>query len=104
MKKSFIVKVRWDTEGDFYSEGETLEDAERNLLQKINDPKSIVPAPLAIGGVANTMRIMIGEGYESDIKNPDPIVQINNHICPTCGNTRVSKSETICWKCGSKLQ
>ena len=30
---------------------------------------------------------------------------VNNHVCPTCGNNRVSKppAEITCWKCGGKL-
>lgn len=28
---------------------------------------------------------------------------INDHICPCCGNDRVSKSERSCWKCGGSL-
>jgi hypothetical protein len=30
-------------------------------------------------------------------------VAINDHICPSCGNKRVSKSEKSCWKCGNSL-
>lgn len=33
----------------------------------------------------------------------DILPAINNHICPTCKNDRVSKSEKSCWKCGNKL-
>jgi hypothetical protein len=32
-----------------------------------------------------------------------PDVAINNHICPTCGNTRVSACEKSCWRCGNSL-
>jgi hypothetical protein len=28
---------------------------------------------------------------------------INDHTCPTCKNTRVSKCERACWKCGGVL-
>lgn len=28
---------------------------------------------------------------------------INDHVCPSCGNTRVSKSEKTCWSCGNNL-
>lgn len=28
---------------------------------------------------------------------------INNHVCPTCKNNRVSKTENSCWSCGNKL-
>jgi hypothetical protein len=38
----------------------------------------------------------------------DPIVQtsagpVNDHVCKTCKNDRVSKTEVRCWKCGNKL-
>lgn len=28
---------------------------------------------------------------------------INDHTCPSCGNTSCSKSERTCWKCGNAL-
>lgn len=28
---------------------------------------------------------------------------VNDYVCPTCSNDRVSKNETVCWKCGGKL-
>jgi hypothetical protein len=28
---------------------------------------------------------------------------INDHVCPSCGNDKVSKTERSCWKCGGKL-
>jgi uncharacterized paraquat-inducible protein A len=28
---------------------------------------------------------------------------INNHVCPSCRNDRVNKSEKSCWKCGNPL-
>lgn len=28
---------------------------------------------------------------------------INDHVCPSCKNDRVSKTETSCWKCGGLL-
>ena len=28
---------------------------------------------------------------------------INNHTCPGCGNTKCSKDERSCWKCGGSL-
>jgi len=30
-------------------------------------------------------------------------IAVNDHICPTCGNDRVSKCEKSCWKCGGLL-
>jgi predicted RNA-binding Zn-ribbon protein involved in translation (DUF1610 family) len=30
-------------------------------------------------------------------------VAINDHVCPACGNDRVSKREKSCWKCGNSL-
>lgn len=35
--------------------------------------------------------------------NENESVATNNHICPSCNNDRVSKTEKSCWKCGSKL-
>ena len=31
------------------------------------------------------------------------LAAINDHTCPGCGNTRCSKSERTCWRCGGKL-
>lgn len=28
---------------------------------------------------------------------------INDHVCPTCKNTRCSKTEKSCWRCGNPL-
>ena len=35
--------------------------------------------------------------------NAGTMPAINDHICPSCKNDRVSKSEASCWKCGGKL-
>jgi hypothetical protein len=29
--------------------------------------------------------------------------QVNDHICVACGNTKCSKTEKSCWKCGTKI-
>lgn len=36
---------------------------------------------------------------------PKPVaaVTINNHTCPTCGNTACSRNEKKCWRCGNPL-
>lgn len=36
---------------------------------------------------------------------PKPVVAaaVNNHTCPTCGNTACSRSEKKCWRCGNPL-
>jgi hypothetical protein len=28
-------------------------------------------------------------------------VLINDHVCPTCNNDRLSKTEKSCWRCGN---
>ncbi len=28
---------------------------------------------------------------------------VNDHTCPSCHNTKCSKTETTCWKCGGAL-
>lgn len=35
--------------------------------------------------------------------NSSTQVAVNDHVCPTCKNDRVSKTEASCWKCGGKL-
>src|ERR1700723_4317223 len=32
-----------------------------------------------------------------------PTVAVNDHVCPSCQNNRVSRSEKTCWKCGNPL-
>lgn len=36
-------------------------------------------------------------------KKVEPTVAINNHVCKTCKETRVSKTERLCWRCGNAL-
>jgi hypothetical protein len=36
---------------------------------------------------------------ELDKKKP----AVNDHVCPCCGNDKVSKTEKSCWKCGGTL-
>ncbi len=37
------------------------------------------------------------------VAKPIATTAINNHVCPTCGNTACSRSEKKCWKCGNPL-
>lgn len=37
----------------------------------------------------------------SNVISPTQVV--NDHTCLSCGNTRCSKTEKSCWKCGGKL-
>ena len=39
--------------------------------------------------------------FEAVISGAVPL--INNHVCPSCKNDRLNKSEKSCWKCGAKL-
>jgi hypothetical protein len=36
-------------------------------------------------------------------KKVEPMVAINDHVCKTCKETRVSKTERLCWRCGYAL-
>jgi hypothetical protein len=55
----------------------------------------------------NAGKVNIGK---VNVSSPSPVVAkpvapvaINNHTCPTCGNTACSRSESKCWKCGNPL-
>lgn len=37
------------------------------------------------------------------VAKPVATTPINNHTCPTCGNTACSRSEKKCWRCGNPL-
>ena len=37
------------------------------------------------------------------LPNDKQKVAVNNHTCPTCGNSRCSRAETNCWLCGGNL-
>lgn len=37
------------------------------------------------------------------VAKPVAASTINNHTCPTCGNTACSRNEKKCWRCGNPL-
>lgn len=41
--------------------------------------------------------------FEKQSTTMVPTAAVNDYTCPTCQNSRCSKSEGTCWKCGSKL-
>lgn len=40
---------------------------------------------------------------ESPLQNATSMPAINNHTCLGCGNTKCSKDERSCWKCGHPI-
>lgn len=46
---------------------------------------------------------MVASESIKSINRPAMAPAMNNHTCPTCKNTRCSKSEIICWRCGNRL-
>lgn len=46
-------------------------------------------------------------GMNTPAKNaptiPAPIACVDDHTCTSCGNTRCSKNEKSCWKCGTPI-
>lgn len=61
------------------------------------------------GGCYGEWSPFMGEVTEAEFKaarlpkSTSPSEVMNNHTCPSCGNTRVSKSEKSCWLCGNSL-
>jgi hypothetical protein len=45
----------------------------------------------------------VGKAIDTAKAMRDNQPAINDHTCPTCKNTRVSKCERMCWKCGGVL-
>ncbi|MDD5374454.1 hypothetical protein [Acidithiobacillus sp.] len=66
-------------------------------------------------GVADALRCEIGslaiDGQMAkflSLTDPQPQLlaptkAVNNHTCPTCKNTKCSRTERLCWLCGNKL-
>lgn len=40
---------------------------------------------------------------EESIESTNTNVNVNNHTCISCGNTKCSKNEASCWRCGAKI-
>lgn len=60
-----------------------------------------------------TASIKLSKYYKATLTNkcPPPVAivcdpnapAVNDHVCPTCKNTRCSKTEKTCWRCGNNL-
>jgi predicted RNA-binding Zn-ribbon protein involved in translation (DUF1610 family) len=61
------------------------------------------------GGCYGEWVLSMGEVSEEEFKaarmakTTSTAEVMNNHTCPSCGNTGVSKSEKSCWLCGNSL-
>lgn len=69
------------------------------LREKAQDPKSGYGIFRGRGG--GFMRIAQDVAINPDVVTPSKA--INDYVCPACGNTRCSRSERTCWKCGCTL-
>jgi hypothetical protein len=47
--------------------------------------------------------IMQPQSSKIDSSVSGPTVIVDDHVCPACGNTKCSRQEKSCWKCGSSL-
>lgn len=57
---------------------------------------------IVIGKDGGVMRPNIPVLVKDVVTSPTSAA-VNNHICPCCGNDKVSKTERSCWKCGGNL-
>jgi len=49
------------------------------------------------------MRLMQNNLLDEEPLEQGSLTIMDDHICPACGNTKCSKQEKSCWKCGSSL-
>lgn len=84
-----IAYNRWTDWDQLPSEPRSLTlDEAKQLLNRIS------------GGLKNSNYEVRSLNYQQKV---DSGVAVNDAICPTCKNDRVSSKEKSCWKCGNPL-
>jgi hypothetical protein len=78
------------------------------IFHKITTNTSVVMTPSIQDQIHQSIHEQIALGNLVDIRGLNGGIclgntVVNDHICPTCGNDRVSKNENSCWKCGNSL-
>ena len=65
------------------------------------DPNDIIGKIPTVPITSNPVGVMNTAPFAAKPVIQTPVV--NDHVCGVCGNTKVSKAEKSCWKCGSPL-